>query len=141
MLPVPLHRRFGALVYDLLLNAALWMTVGGVFTALVLKGQILQPEHRWLLQVTLWPLMIGSSLWFYSYFWSKNQQTLGMQAWRLKIMTTQGRAPTFLQTARRLGFTLLTFGLGNLWCLFDRQQQSLQDRICGTALFYVPKSR
>lgn len=138
MLSPPFHRRFGAIIYDFLLHAALWMIVSGLFTGVVLRGQVLDPEHIWLLQITLFPLLLLISFSFSSYFWLKNQQTLGMQAWRLKIVTDKGVRLRWQHVAYRFWFTILTLGLGTFWCLFDREKRSLQDIVTPTQIIYVP---
>lgn len=140
MLPTPLYRRLGAIVYDFLLHAALWMIVAGLFTAVVLKGQVLTPEKRWLLQLTLFPLLVLVSFSFSSYFWLKNQQTLGMQAWRLKISNQQGEPPTLQEITLRFISVFLSLGLGTLWCLFDQKKRALQDIITPTQILYQPRT-
>lgn len=140
MLPTPLYRRIGATIYDLLLHAALWIVVTIVFTVVVLKGQELDNDHRYMLPFTLFPLWILVSFSFVSYFWRKNQQTLGMQAWRLKIVNTQGQTPTMQQIVIRFSVSCLTLGLGIIWCLFDRENRSLQDVVTPTKIVYVPKN-
>jgi len=138
MLPTPVYRRLGAIIYDLLLHVALWMIVAGTYTALVLKGQVLAVEHRWLLQVTLFPLLVLISYSFMSYFCLRNQSTLGMQAWKLKMFNQQGGQPSLRQITTRFIITAVTFGLGFVWCLFDRQKRSLQDIISPTRIAYCP---
>ncbi len=138
MLPTPIYRRVGAIVYDVLLHAALWMIVGALFTGVVLKGQLLAPEHRWVLQITLFPLLLLISFSFNSYFWRKNQQTLGMQAWRLKIVNRTGQTPTLREIAIRFCVSVITLGIGIAWCLIDREKRSLQDIITPTNIVYTP---
>ena len=138
MLPTPFYRRLGAIVYDLLLHAALWMIVAGAFTGFVLKGQMLAPEHQWILQFTLFPLLVLISFSFSSYFWLKNQQTLGMQAWRLKIINKSGQRPTLKEVTWRFITVILSMGIGTLWCLFDREKRTLQDIITPTEIRYSP---
>ena len=138
MLPTPIYRRLGAIVYDLLLHAALWMIVSGAFTGLVLQGQALAPEHRWILQVTLFPLLVLMSFSFSSYFWLKNQQTLGMQAWRLTMINQKGLRPTLKDVVFRFATVLITLGIGTLWCIFDREKRTLQDIITPTDIRYTP---
>lgn len=138
MLPTPFYRRIGAIIYDLLLHAALWMIVAGAFTGLVLRGQVLAQEHQWLLQITLFPLLVLISFSFSSYFWLKNQQTLGMQAWRLKIVNKHGEKLSLKDAVYRFFFTLITLGIGTLWCLFDKEKRSVQDILTPTQILYSP---
>lgn len=140
MLPTPIFRRIGAMTYDFLLHAALWMTVTLIFNAIVLKGQELDDEYRYILWFTLFPLYVLSSFSFVSYFWRKNQQTLGMQAWRLKIVNKEGKTPSMAQIAIRFAIGFVTLGAGIIWCLFDREKRSLQDVLSPTNIVYIPKS-
>ena len=46
---------------------------------------------------------------FFSWFWIKNGQTLGMQAWRIKLISTDGKNIYLKQIKRRGGYTTLLF--------------------------------
>jgi uncharacterized RDD family membrane protein YckC len=79
---------------------------------------------------------------FFSWFWLKNGQTLGMQAWRIKLVGFDGAQPTLGQIAIRcLGATLSAacLGLGYLWCLFDSNGRYWHDYLSGTELVLLPK--
>jgi uncharacterized RDD family membrane protein YckC len=79
---------------------------------------------------------------FFSWFWLKNGQTLGMQAWRIKLVGFDGAQPTLKQIAIRcLGATLSAacLGLGYLWCLFDSNGRYWHDYLSGTELVLLPK--
>ena len=70
--------RIIASVYDFFLLLGVWFLVGSI--ALWLNdGIILNPA--------LGSLLVFLSGWtFYSYFWIKNGQTLGMQVWKFRII-------------------------------------------------------
>ena len=72
--------RIIASVYDFFLLLGVWFLVGSI--ALWLNdGIILNPA--------LGSLLVFLSGWgFYSYFWIKNGQTLGMQVWKFKIVNS-----------------------------------------------------
>ena len=81
---------------------------------------------------------------FFSWFWFKNGQTLGMQAWRIKLVGFDGARPTAGRIAIRcLGATLSVacFGLGYLWCLFDSKRRYWHDYLSGTELVLLPKQK
>ncbi len=71
------------------------------------------------------------------YCWVKGGQTLAMKAWRLRLLTTDGK-PVGLRRAlvRYVAAVagLLPFAAGFLWALVDRDRQCLHDRIAGTRL-------
>ena len=68
---------------------------------------------------------------FFVYFWTKNGQTLGMRAWRLRVQNLDGSLLSKTTAIKRLVPTLL--GLGNILVIFDRKNKlSLQDRLTKT---------
>lgn len=79
---------------------------------------------------------------FYAFFWLRSGQTLGMQAWRLKLVTQSGE-PLKLSTVvlrALLGVpALLLFGLGYLWILFNPQRLAVHDLITKTRVVQMPK--
>ena len=79
---------------------------------------------------------------FYCWFWINNGQTLGMQAWRIKLVTFSGDAPDLRACLLRSLGALLSaacLGLGYLWCLFDRHGRYWHDYLSGTELILLPK--
>lgn len=82
-MPVSLPRRMAAMLYDGLLVLALWMGLGLVF---VLLGQwIGQPSPA----VQLLANLLAAWL-FFTGFWTRGGQTLGMQAWALQLRSEGG---------------------------------------------------
>ena len=58
---------------------------------------------------------------FYSWFWNKAGQTLGMKVWKIRIINEYGFNPSWPVSFLRLGFAILSmacFGLGYWWRLF-----------------------
>ena len=79
---------------------------------------------------------------FFCAFWSKSGQTLGMQAWRLKLVTFSGGAPNLRQSILRCLAAVLSagcLGLGYLWCLVDRNGRYWHDYLSHTELILLPK--
>lgn len=79
---------------------------------------------------------------FYCYFWRRNGQTLGMQAWRLRLDSERGGRASLRQCLVRLlaGIpALLCAGLGYWWIWVDRQHRSWHDRASGTRVVVLPK--
>jgi len=80
---------------------------------------------------------------FFSAFWLKSGQTLGMQAWRIKLVrSSDGETATPGQALLRCGGALLSaacLGLGYLWCLVDRNRRCWHDYLSGTQLILLPK--
>ena len=79
---------------------------------------------------------------FFSYFWLKNGQTLSMQAWRIKLVSSSGGAVRFHQAILRCLAAVLStacLGAGYWWCLFDARGQSWHDHLSRTELILLPK--
>lgn len=58
---------------------------------------------------------------FYSWFWNKSGQTLGMKVWKIRIINDYGLNPSWATSFLRLSFALLSIaclGLGYWWRLF-----------------------
>lgn len=77
---------------------------------------------------------------FPAWFWVHGGQTLGMRAWKIKIESKQGGNLTWIKAFYRWLAALasiLSFGAGYLWLLFDRDKQTFHDRISGTRMVQV----
>lgn len=76
---------------------------------------------------------------YFIWYWSHGGQTLAMQTWKLQISTTSGEPPKINQLLFRYALawpSLLWFGVGLLWAVFDRDRQFLHDRLAGTRLVF-----
>lgn len=74
---------------------------------------------------------------YFLWYWSHGGQTLAMQTWKLQISTPSGTAPSmqFLVLRYLLAWpSILFYGAGLIWALFDREGQFLHDRIAGTRI-------
>jgi uncharacterized RDD family membrane protein YckC len=138
-LPVPLWRRLAAAAYDGFVLVALWFLA----TALVMPfyREAVTPEH--LLPeffYRLYLLAIGFA--FFGGFWVRNGQTLGMLAWRVKLVPSAGGARIDWRQAliRYLAALLswLPLGLGFWWSLWDAEKKTWHDRLSGTELKSAP---
>lgn len=141
--PPGLFRRLAAMVYDGLLILALAFVVSALLL-MASGGRLGQPDRPpWL----LWAhrIALAASIWgFFAWFWIHGGQTLGMRAWRLRLVAVDGSAITWAQTIRRFAgatLSLVALGLGYLWVLFDPDRRSWHDRLSGTVLVGVPKRR
>ncbi len=135
-----LPRRLAALIYDILLVLPLIMlsVAAGLFLLTVLQGNadpVLNPHV-----VQLIALLCVMA--FFSAFWRKKGQTLGMQAWRIQLVSDRGERVSLAQCLRRcLGAVVSAacLGAGYWWCLFDREGRYWHDRWSGTRLVLLPK--
>ena len=147
LLPAGLFRRLGALLYDSFLVAAIWMLLGfivqliaGVGTSVLVDGRVQTDPF---LDKVVFCLMVFSSLGFYLWFWCKSGQTLGMLAWRIKLVDRQGGLVNPRQGLYRWLLAWPSFfllGAGYLWLLVDPKGDALHDRLSATRVLRQPKA-
>jgi uncharacterized RDD family membrane protein YckC len=130
-----LSRRLASLTYDVFLVVAVWFAVASI-AVLLNNGEAIP---AWLAQFVLLPALIGSTFYFYYWFWTHGGQSLGMRAWRLKMVSKDNTVPTPGQCAIRFSVAVLTLGAGLLFCLFYKNKDSLQCRLSDTQVILVPK--
>jgi len=81
---------------------------------------------------------------YFVWYWSHGGQTLAMQTWRLKIVGVDGNPPRLKQLILRYVLSwpsLLFYGAGLFWAIFDRDRQFLHERLSGTRIIFVPPTR
>ena len=143
--PAGLRRRLAAMLYDSLLLFAVTWSVTAIEIALrvasVGDAAVRASEHGAvagpLLQI---PLACAVVL-FFGWFWTRSGQTLGMQAWRLRIETLEGDRIGWSQVLLRIGgaaISLACFGLGYLWILFDPAKRAWHVRISRSLVVVLP---
>ncbi len=127
----PIIKRLLALVYDTCLVFAVLCVFTGV--ALWLNdGQSYGPNH---IGFTLY-LVFGAGI-YLGWTWYKGGQTLGMAAWKIKLVTQDGDPLNWPIIVKRYLASVLGFwcaGIGYLWCFIDKDKQSLQDRLAKTRM-------
>jgi uncharacterized RDD family membrane protein YckC len=134
-------RRLGALFYDALLLVALFM----VATALLLSltgGEAITPQSAGRYELLYRLVLVAITVLFFGYSWTRSGQTVGMAAWRLKLVRSDGRLADWTDVVKRLAaavLALLPLGAGYLWILFDRDRLAWHDRLSATRVVVVPK--
>ena len=132
-----LPRRLAALAYDALLLLAL-LFVATIPWALAAHGELLAPLARALYQGYL----VAVSGVFFGWFWTHGGQTLGMRAWRVRVVSDDGHELTARMAAIRFAtglLSLVALGLGFWWALFDRERKTWHDRAAHTHMVLLPK--
>lgn len=146
--PAGLMRRLCAMLYDGLLSIAILMLGGAI--AIGVRVAISGAEaattdpmaaaHGLLLQ--LWLVLLLSA--FFVFFWRRNGQTLGMQAWRLQVRNRDGSMLTVKQCLLRLAGGLMSWaclGLGYWLALFSPTKTSWSDRLSNSECVLLPKQK
>ena len=142
-------RRLAALVYDSFLLFGLLVVPLFIFAAMTHGGVVRLPNDTVTHQLppiapTLFLRAYGVFIvgGFYTYFWRKNGQTLGMQAWRLRLDNVSGGRPSWRQCGLRLlvgPLSLLLGGLGYWWAWLDRNHRCWHDHASDTVVVILPK--
>lgn len=159
--PAGLIVRLMALLYDLFLLFAVGFVYSGLVMIIVTalgaeatdlslstteQGVIMRADEGYqpLLHGPLFQIGLAATvLAFYLGFWRWRDATLGMQTWRLTLVTQDGKKPNMKQLWIRslTGFLAFAcFGLGYFYLLIDPQKRALHDRVSGTRVVREYKS-
>lgn len=128
-------RRFAAFCYDLLLLAALVFCF--TLAVLALRRGAPVPPGTWWFPAAL--LAVAAA--FFCGFWVRGGQTVGMRAWRVRVVREDGRALELPRAVARFGAGLLAAlpaGLGLWWSVFDARKRGWHDRLTDTRVVRVP---
>ncbi len=131
-----LLRRLAAVLYDGLLLIALWMVAAGLWLLIHEGAPPADGDPLFRLYLLLVAFL------FFAGFWMRGGRTLGMQAWRMRVVTITGEPLGWGKAAIRFCAALLswlTLGLGYLWCLVDPDRSTLHDRLSGTRTVVTPR--
>jgi uncharacterized RDD family membrane protein YckC len=133
----PIWRRFAAIIYDTLLVTAVSMGYGGLGLGL---GLLIAGDENALTSSVIfqigWLIVILS---FFCYFWRKAGQTLGMRAWRLRVVTEDNTAfPSMTQCFIRCALAPLGLSLF-ITALLRQDKRYLHDISSGTCIVLLPK--
>lgn len=134
--PAGLPRRLAAMVYDALILMAVWMLAGFIGVALNDGEANESPLFRSVLLVVTFA--------FFAFFWMRAGMTLGMQAWRLRVQSVDGRALTLTQCLVRFVVAIVSLvagGLGYWWILFDAEKRSWPDIVSGSRVVVLPRRK
>ena len=126
-----LWRRLAAMMYDSIVLVGIWIFTSflvlaafGIENAEVAQGTNL--PYR----LSVFANMLGTAFLFFGWFWTHSGQTIGMQAWKIKIQNVDGSAISWRQVALRFMVApcgLLLAGIGYWWALFDNSKRSWPD--------------
>ena len=143
-------KRLAALVYDSMLVFAVLFTATLIPSLILGKADgsgianetVVHELHPLLtglpFQLYLLVVVIG----FYSWFWLRNGQTLGMRAWRIQLQDISGAPVTLKQCLIRFFGAIISFaaaGLGYWWVWIDKDNMAWHDRWSKTRVVLLPK--
>lgn len=136
-------RRFGAMSYDTLLIIAVMMVVTAVFLPFT-GGEAITADRVGALEFVYQGALIAIVVGFFTWFWTRSGQTVGMTAWRLKVERSDGAVLTWTDACKRLAaacVSWLPLGLGFFWIWIDRDHLAWHDRWTNTQVVVLPKRK
>lgn len=134
-------RRLGVMLYDVVLLIGVLMVANAI---IVIPYEVIigNPLYEHALALNLLRMyLLAIAVGFYVYFWTHGGQTLGMSAWRVRVVGDDGKALGTGAALVRLGVSIpsiLLAGLG-LW-LSDRNGLAWHDRKSHSRLVMLQKA-
>ena len=130
-------RRLAAFFYDCLLLTAIYFVIGAIAVG-VNDGESIPLAWSLLVSLLVFPLC---AFFFYCWFWRRGGQTLGMQAWRIKLISDVAPLPIKYCAIRFLTslLSLAAMGTGFLWMLIDRDKRAWQDMASKSWIVVIPR--
>lgn len=126
-----LWRRLGALLYDSLLLIAIFFVITAIAVGFNSGEAITHPFYL----VGMFPI----AFLFYFWCWKRGGQTLGMQAWRIKLVNEQDTKLTTSQCVLRYVLGLILFGFTYFGALFHPKKRALHDSLSRTKIILKNK--
>lgn len=139
-----LARRLAALFYDGLLLISLYIVFGFILVGIIAGLHDGDAPGAFPAAVNL-SLMFCICFFYYSSSWRRGGQTLGMKAWRIKLVSELPGKPIQLsQCMLRTGigfFSLTIAGMGFWWAILDKRRRSWHDIASMTRVVEVIKQK
>lgn len=134
--PSPLWRRFASMLYDLFPLVGLWIVAAALW--LLAFHAIYDPQHpqaalRALLGI--WLLAVAGGYFVVS--WTRIGATIGMRAWKLKVIRDDGDRIDARTAMIRYALALVSLaalGAGFWYAWSDAERRAWHDRVCGTRM-------
>ncbi len=136
--PASLRVRLAAAAYDLLPLIGLWF-VAAVLALAVTGGAL--DTHTPAGKVLVQGFALALSAAYFVVSWSRGGQTIGMRAWRLRVVAADGNRVPWSHAFLRFFVALISLaalGAGFWWALVDAQGRTWHDMATGTTMIRTP---
>lgn len=136
--PANLRWRLAAAAYDLLPLLGLWF-VAVVLALAVTGGRLDTHALAGKLLVQGFVLLLSAAYFVIS--WARGGQTIGMRAWRLRVVDADGGRPPWPRALLRFLVALVSLaalGAGFCWALIDARGRAWHDIAAGTQVLRFP---
>ncbi len=136
-IPASFGRRMGAMLYDSFLLLAIFMAISAFWVA-INQGEALNHTHS----LFYWQrLSYGIAfICFYTFFWCRAGQTLGMRAWRIRVQQSSGKPLSIGQSLWRLLAAFISFiclGMGFFWIFIHPSRLAWHDSWTNTEIIFL----
>jgi len=139
--PASLWLRLAAAIYDLFPLLALWMATAGI-VMLAAHGEVDVAHPSLAYRLTLRSALLVVTAAYFVVSWARGGQTIGMRAWRLRLVDASGQALPWPRCVLRFVvacISLAALGLGFLWCLVDARNRAWHDLVARSVLVRLEK--
>ena len=132
-----------AMVYEALLLFGPLLVLVFLYSFIVDFSDRADPGLANIKRIGLQLTLTGALMLYFVWSWTNGRCTLPMQTLGLKLITAAGDELSIRTAALRavLAVPSVLLGVGFLWAIFDRDSQTLHDRLAGTRLIYVPVNK
>jgi uncharacterized RDD family membrane protein YckC len=134
-------RRFAALIYDGFLLAALLMTYTGVILIFTRRAILPETYGAWVYLYRAGSIAVIAA--YYVLNWIRSGQTLGMRAWRLRVVSDAGSRLNASSALLRFVCGILAWppaALGVLWLYVDPDHLAIHDRLSKTRVVRLERN-
>lgn len=132
--PPSIRRRLASMLYEaLLLLGVLSITFVVPYVGMGMLLKTIPPGPVLLLHIFV---VLGC---YFLWYWRRSGQTLAMQTWKLQLEASAGAPLGWWRLCLRYALawpSILFYGAGIFWALFDRDRQFLHDRLAGTRIVF-----
>jgi uncharacterized RDD family membrane protein YckC len=138
--PAGFIRRLAALVYDSLVVTAILILTSAIVIMIVVTfmGENAITEQKVLVENPLYfAYLLATWFYYYAWCWRTGGQTLGMKAWRLKLISNDNLIISYKNAFIRFSSSCL--GLANLGVLLPNKR-GWHDRLSHTEIVVIDKN-
>lgn len=132
-----LGRRLLAILYDSIVVLAILFIA--TLPVVLLTGGALEESLLYRTALRVYELLVAFA--FFGGFWRSGGQTIGMRAWRIRVVRDDGGRLRWRDSALRYLVAIVSWallGLGFAWSLFDRERRTWHDMASHTRLIRDP---
>lgn len=132
-------RRFAAMFYDSFLLIALLFIL--TVPIVIINGGAIRADGSLINELKRWAFMgylLFGACCFYTWFWTHGGQTLGMSAWRIRVVDLAEQPITWHAAFIRAMSACL--GLANLTAYLSKDRRGWHEKLSHSQTVYLPKA-